>query len=152
MDMPTARAAAVAAKPSASSRAADSALAVTHLPVHFAGFHSVSRCRFSQSLALWLGFWHRGLNCLQSGKPSAGDRKLPFLIATRLKLESPVTYRKQRLGQFLIATFRTLFRFAVFTLSFVPCVFSSLLQRPDFLLRPNRFALAANYSPVTIGL
>jgi hypothetical protein len=45
-------------------------------------------------------------------QPQASSLQLPeLLIATTLKLESLVTRTKQSLGSFLIATFRTLFRY-----------------------------------------
>lgn len=90
-------------------------------------------------------------NSLPSRKTSGGES--PDVISNRHKpeLELPVTYRKQRVASFLIATFRTLFRVATLASKLFAHCLPQFSQRPASIHRPTRFGLAASPTVATMG-
>lgn len=152
MDVPTTGVAAILTKTIPSPHAAHPTLSTARIPLLHARFHSAPIGGSQEPFALRFGLRHRDLDCFRSGRRSIGG---PISINSNrhtVELELPVTYRKQRIGKFLIDKFRTFFRFAILSLRLIPHGFSQRLQRPYLPFRPNRFGLAANYSPVTIGI
>lgn len=152
MDVPTARFAAILTKTIPSPHAAHPTLSIARIPLLHAGFHSAPIGGSQEPFALRFGLRHRDLDCFRSGRRSIG---VPISINSNrhtVELELPVTYRKQRIAKFLIDKFRTIFRGAISTPGWADPASSQSWQRTALPFRPNRFGLAANYSPVTIGI
>jgi hypothetical protein len=152
MDVPVTSAAAIPARCLPSPRAVNFGLSMPSLLALFARFHPAFRLCFSPSSALSFRIDHRNRYHHPLQSPSRGCQALAISNRHNPELELPVTYRKQRVASFLIATFRTLFRVAALAPKSFAHGFLQFLQLSATLRCPNRFGLAARHSAVTMRI